>query len=979
MNKSVKRLGSVCLSAIIGVSLVGSNVGVLALADSTYMDPEKDAVVFSTSALDGNFNPFFATSATDTNMIAQTQIAMMTTTTNASGETIVAYGQDQPTVVLDYKETMKNASGQPTQNGADAAKDKGGTTEYEFIIKKGIKFSNGSDLTIEDVLFNLYVYLDPVYTGNSTIYSTDIVGLEAYRTQTADATSDNDTSSTYFYTLAEQRVEPMYDYFTDKDSDVAWEDIKEDVRLLAKLFREEVESDWTSSQGTQESYKTEYRFTEDWEIFYWNAGLVEKQTKLNEYGNKVDLKDENGKYYTTLDPIQDENDAFYGEYGNELRAEMEAALAPEKIAAYMSANNCSEEIAKQNIEKETAINTVYDNMFGTNEDDFASDAGLSASNIPLILYYYATASTIRDQFAAEAKTEFYADKRNEDGTLKVPTVSGITTSTTRKDFSGNDLGGDYDVLKIKINGVDPKAKWNFCFTVAPMYYYSTNSYQVTYDADGDGIANDTIDPIQKAKDSDQYFGVEFADKNFFDTVLNATDKTGVPVGAGVYKATDDKGNDNVTRSTFYKNNFVYFQRNEYFETVGTGLCNAKIKYMNYTVVSSNQILNALESGRIHFGEPNATTVNLSEVQKISTLDYRTYWTNGYGYVGINPKFVPDIEVRQAIMKAMNTASIIKDFYSQELAKTIYRPMSMESWAYPKGVTEYEDIAWTTSKDEIQDLVESAGDNGGNKWTLADDGKYYNESGKALKFTFTIAGGETDHPAYKMFQDAAIFLNDCGFEITVITSPNALKSLATGALEVWAAAWSSSVDPDMYQVYHKDSTATSIKNWGYSTILNDTTGQFNDEAEIIDKLSTKIEEGRATINQDERADIYAEALDMVMSLAVELPTYQRKDLVVWNKTVIDSSTLNLSPSSSSGVADRLWEINFVNENSGAGSGSNTGLIIGISVGAVVVLGCAGAFVFLKLRQKPQEYVLDENAQESVEESTEETENNDSDQN
>lgn len=60
------------------------------------------------------------------------------------------------------------------------------TTTYYFVLKNDIKFSNGSALTIKDVLFNYYVYLDPSYTGSSTIYSTDIVGLKAYRTQSND-------------------------------------------------------------------------------------------------------------------------------------------------------------------------------------------------------------------------------------------------------------------------------------------------------------------------------------------------------------------------------------------------------------------------------------------------------------------------------------------------------------------------------------------------------------------------------------------------------------------------------------------------------------------------------------------------------------------------------------------------------------------------------------------------------------------------
>ena len=102
----------------------------------------------------------------------------------------------------------------------------------------------------------------------------------------------------------------------------------------------------------------------------------------------------------------------------------------------------------------------------------------------------------------------------------------------------------------------------------------------------------------------------------------------------------------------------------------------------------------------------------------------------------------------------------------------------------------------------------------------------------------------------------------------------------------------------------------MKNWGYSTIYADTTGQFNYEKTIIEDLSVLIEEGRATLDQDERAEIYKEALDLIMELAVELPTYQRNDLVVYNRTVIDASTLNQTPTATAGVYDRLWEVNYL---------------------------------------------------------------------
>jgi len=181
----------------------------------------------------------------------------------------------------------------------------------------------------------------------------------------------------------------------------------------------------------------------------------------------------------------------------------------------------------------------------------------------------------------------------------------------------------------------------------------------------------------------------------------------------------------------------------------------------------------------------------------------------------------------------------------------------------------------------------------------------------LKLTFTIAGDSNDHPAYDMFDQAKKFLNSCGFEISVQTDVRALAKLATGDLQVWAAAWSSTVDPDMYQVYHKDSNATSTKNWGYDAIKADKV-KYSYEWGIIEELSTKIDLARESLDNrkgGERARIYAEALDLVMDLAVEFPTYQRNDLVVLNKDVVDIATVNTKANCYESVIDRLWEVNY----------------------------------------------------------------------
>ncbi len=803
-------------------------------------DPESYPMTFAIGSLDGNFNPFFYTSANDGSVISMTQISMLTT--DSEGKLVC--GDDQPTATLYMKKTMYTADGSVTADG-----DTDGYTEYEFVIKNGIKFSDGEPLTIKDVLFNLYVYLDPLYTGSSTIYSTDIKGLKAYRAQDPelDDSSDADYSSG-FYADAKQRVNDILEYLDDDAPKT--EQIAKDIEKTKKLFREEIESDWNNYYGTLENY-TEYSFTEDWQLYYFVEGIVTVQTETNANGATVKKKDANGKYLTSLD---DDN--------NTLTSEMNAALSADKIAAYASANSCSEADARVALMKQKAVETVYETY--TSYEKKIAD----------ILNYWATGSNVLTDFASEAMSNYYASKKGS-----VKSISGITTYKTAS-FDGKALGEEHDVLKIVINGIDPKAIWNFSFVVAPMHYYSNKEQCDLYD----GV---------------EHFGVDFGNKTFFDDVLKDPAKNGLPVGAGVYKATDAKDSDNVTKDGFYSNNYAYYKRNEYFETTGKDINNAKIRLFRYRVVSSDNIVNALKTGEVLYGEPNAKNANIEAV-KVDHLSYKTYRTGGYGYVGLNPKYIPDMEVREAIMRAMNTASIVKDYYTSQLAEVIYRPMSSTSWAYPKGCEAY--YAYTTSKDEIQALVKEAG------WTLNSEGKFA-KNGKTLKLTFTIAGETVDHPAYSMFENAAAFLNECGFDITVTTDVNALKKLASGGLEVWAAAWSSASDPDMFQNYHKDSTANATKNWYCQGMLDDNTDQFTDEKGLINQLAELIEEARETNNEELRAEKYSEALDIVMELRIELPTYQRNDLAVFNTEILDVTTLNQNPSFNEGVVSRIWEVNY----------------------------------------------------------------------
>jgi peptide/nickel transport system substrate-binding protein len=145
-------------------------------------------------------------------------------------------------------------------------------------------------------------------------------------------------------------------------------------------------------------------------------------------------------------------------------------------------------------------------------------------------------------------------------------------------------------------------------------------------------------------------------------------------------------------------------------------------------------------------------------------------------------------------------------------------------------------------------------------------------------------------------------------VEVVCDTQALTKINTGSLEVWAAAWSSALDPDMYQVYHKDSTATSTLAWGYNYLKTSGTAE---EMAILNDMSDLIDQARKTNDKALRAELYQQAMEYVLELAVELPVYQRSVLYAFNSNVIKAESLPASSEMNpySSPLDRIWEVEF----------------------------------------------------------------------
>ncbi len=884
----------------------------LTFAGCSTGNSDSNAFVIMTENLDGLFNPFFSTSANDGTIVSMTQIGMLSSKLNDKGEVDVAFGQNEATVTLDFEQSELNENNE---------------TVYTFVLKNGIKYSDGHPLTMEDVLFNLYVYLDPVYTGSSTIYSTDIKGLAAYRNQSLGADSDNnseDAINTNAQSKATQRIMTLVQLYwdtnkklngasastnnvpyakmveaiknynissdlgylgavatTDKQGEVTYQNLLNDYDLALTYFKEELETDFKNAKDsyTESPYKEHEEFKDEVFCFMFSWGKITPVYAKIPGTDKDDL--------TKIVKFE------YG-YNHEL------------------INT-----------KEKAIEKVYNDTV-TNQLD-------------VLLLYTATASKLNTEYTAKAKEVIL--RESAIGGLVVPNIEGIvslghTTDVQSVTVNGNSYivahehnedgtpknEGEYDVLRITINGVDPKAIWNFAFAVAPQHYYGK----------GSPVGMDIVN---------NQFGIEFSSFDYMRDVLQTPDNNKLPMGAGAYKVTDRSGSDNPDRNDFFSNNIVYFKANNYFETVGEGLNNPKIEKVRYQVVSASNALAALEEGSVHYITPQYSKDNYAKIAELEKKNYESLLTDqlGYGYIGINASKITDINIRKAIMCAMNT-TLALDYYASGTASQIYWPMSKVSWAYPNGSGDditndkgYPQAGGTFIEEDAIAAIKSY-------MQAANVGEGHPD----LTVTFTIAGSNlNDHPTYKTFRDAADLLNSLGWKVSVEPDTQALTKLATGSLAVWAAAWGSTIDPDLYQVYHKNSTATSTLAWGYPHIKSAGTEA---EKAILNDLSEKIEQARETTDRETRSELYKEAMGYILDLAIELPVYQRSTVYVYNTDVINPDTVADVINPYSNPLDRIWELEF---NEGAFSG-NTSVNIGLVFAVLAAIALITAITLISIR-------------------------------
>ena len=696
-----------------------------------------ESLVIAYDKFSEKFSPYFAESGYDQDVVSLVSLGLLSTDREGAIVMNGIEGEVRPYNGTDY--TYYGASDLVITQNDD------GSVDYDITMRDDLVWSDGTPITIDDVLFTMYSYADPTYDGASTFYTLPIEGMAEYRNSMA-------YKADYILSLGEG--------------------------------------------STDFSVVTEDEYNAYWEAFYAGGEAFAQSIidyVLNNYGAD----------YGAVDAI-----TAAALWGYELPSNDTAAADMFK----MMVENYGYDISDDGINSEVADISISDCIYAALGDKAES---------------YKTVITLDDS---------------------VKNISGITKT------------GD-NSIRVHTTTFDAPAVYQLGITITPMSYY------------GDPALFDY---------ENNMFGFE---KGHLDKLRSEECMTH-PMGAGPYKFVS------------FENGLVTFEKNEnYF------LGEPKIDNIIFQEVSNSDRISGIVNGTIDGGEVSLNTEVAEVIRGYNTngelVDGDVIHTSlidnlGYGYVGINANTVnvggdPGSEASCNLRKALMTVlavhrdSSVASYYG-ELASVIEYPISNTSWAAPRPADEGYQRAYSVDVDGnpiyTADMTETeryeAAKNAAIGFLKA-AGYTFDEAagvftaapeGAKLEYELIIPGdGKGDHPAFSMVTGAHNTLAEIGINL-IINDPadsNVLWDTQDANLhELWTAAWGSTVDPDMYQVYHSNNVIGKEGGTG--------SNKYNIASEELDAL---IMEARTSADQTYRKSLYTEALNLIMDWGVELATYQRK--------------------------------------------------------------------------------------------------------
>ena len=721
---------------------------------------------------------------------------------------------------------------------------------------------------------------------------------------TGDQTKDETTPLVVGYAPFNEKFSPFFSE-TEYDQDV-W--LMTSVALLnngrqGEMIMNGIEGETYSYNGTDYTYYG----PADCEIVENADGTVDYNFKLREDitfsdGEKMTIDDVIFSMYVLCDPTYDGNSTLYAVPIQGMEAYRSGMTTLSKALAAAGRDNT--DFTYWTEEQQTKFWDNFDKglvPFAQGIVDACVEAGAAAEGDVAAAgaaWGFSGESTTVEEFAMEIGNQYawsfsamekevgnsdkLVDLMDEDVYNDYPTT-GVKTGESAANISGIKKTGDYS-MTVTLDKVDATAIYQLGVTIAPMHYYGDPSLY-DYDNNSFGFTKGDLSSVRA--------------------------KTTQPMGAGPYKFLK------------FEDGVVYFEANDSYY-----LGAPKTKYLNFQqCLSDDDKLNGVITGTIDIADPSFSNDTVDAITKANggELDGDKITTDtvdnlGYGYLGISSACVnvggePGSEASKDLRKAFATVfavyrNVAIESYYGERASVINYPISNTSWAAPQPTDDGYKVAFSvdvngndiytsdmTAEQRYDAALQAAlGYFEAAGYTVEDGKLTAAPAGAKLEYEVQIpADGSGDHPSFMMISEASKALATIGMNL-IVTDLSDSSGLWDGIdarqVDIWCAAWSATIDPDMYQIYYSDvADHNGDPGVGKNPYGGPAQGGSNKMYCIADAdLDNMILTARESLDQSYRKTMYKACLDIVVDWAVEVPVYQRQNAIIFSTERVNMSTV-----------------------------------------------------------------------------------------
>ena len=721
---------------------------------------------------------------------------------------------------------------------------------------------------------------------------------------TDDQTKDESTPLVVGYAPFNEKFSPFFSE-TEYDQDV-W--LMTSVALLnngrqGEMIMNGIEGETYSYNGTDYTYYG----PADCEIVENADGTVDYNFKLREDitfsdGEKMTIDDVIFSMYVLCDPTYDGNSTLYAVPIQGMEAYRSGMTTLSKALAAAGRDNT--DFTYWTEEQQTKFWDNFDKglvPFAQGIVDACVEAGAAAEGDVAAAgaaWGFSGESTTVEEFAMEIGNQYawsfsamekevgnsdkLVDLMDEDVYNDYPTT-GVKTGESAANISGIKKTGDYS-MTVTLDKVDATAIYQLGVTIAPMHYYGDPSLY-DYDNNSFGFTKGDLSSVRA--------------------------KTTQPMGAGPYKFLK------------FEDGVVYFEANDSYY-----LGAPKTKYLNFQqCLSDDDKLNGVITGTIDIADPSFSNDTVDAITKANggELDGDKITTDtvdnlGYGYLGISSACVnvggePGSEASKDLRKAFATVfavyrNVAIESYYGERASVINYPISNTSWAAPQPTDDGYKVAFSvdvngndiytsdmTAEQRYDAALQAAlGYFEAAGYTIEDGKLTAAPAGAKLEYEVQIpADGSGDHPSFMMISEASKALATIGMNL-IVTDLSDSSGLWDGIdarqVDMWCAAWSATIDPDMYQIYYSDvADHNGDPGVGKNPYGGPAQGGSNKMYCIADAdLDNMILTARESLDQSYRKTMYKACLDIVVDWAVEVPVYQRQNAIIFSTERVNMSTV-----------------------------------------------------------------------------------------